>query len=905
MTDRTRISLDGIWEFVIDRQGSLSPSHLDEAPCLDLAVPAPWQSQAPELRYYTGVGWYRRTFELPDSWGDRAVILGFDAADYRAEVWLNGEWVGEHEGGYLPFEFDVSHLVRGGVNRLIVRVDDCLEHFPEVPHGKQAWYGQLSGLWQPVWIEARPPGHIQKLRVDPGKQRVSAAVELSRPLQGEEQLVYEVFSPQGCLVSRSVTIETQVILPVYQPQLWDIDTPNLYTLRVSLAGPSPDAVELTFGFRTIETRQGQILLNGRPIYLRGALDQDYYPELDCTPPSLDFIEDQLRKAKNLGLNCLRLHIKIPDPRYYEAADRLGLLVWSELPSWQDLTARSRRRIRETLEGMVARDGHHPSIIIWTLVNESWGVDLTNPDHRRWLVETYHFMKRLDPTRLVVGNSACSGNHHVVTDIEDFHYYSAIPDHYRMWRRWVESLASRPPWTFARPYRGFQDWSKFLRRPWTADPYPPASEASRGHDEPLVVSEFGNWGLPDVQLLRAMDGSEPWWFESGFDWGEGVAYPHGIEQRFQAFHLERAFSSLSGLLEASQRMQYEALKYEIEQIRRQPDLSGYVITELTDVYWEANGLLDMNRNPKRFTCQLAALNADDVLVPDWRRLAYWAGEQAAVSLYLAHGSPADLDGSRVVWELEPPFDLHGILPELNPAPFAVIPAGTITFRVPPVSRPARLRLVFRLIDREGRQIHQNHLDLFFFPVREIPNPALRLYAPPALSAGLRQLGYTPADSLADCQAAVVTTLTDELREYLLSGGRVLWLAETKTALQTYLGTLKLLPRHKSIWQGDWISTLSWICRDVLFQDLPCDGLVDFLFAGLTPDYVLTGLNRSEFAHQVHAGIAAGWLHRIAALIARRRVGAGELLISTFRLSPHLTTHPTAALMLDDLLRYLQR
>jgi len=155
---------------------------------------------------------------------------------------------------------------------------------------------------------------------------------------------------------------------------WGPDHPALYRieLRLLVGTVAVDSWSESFGFRSIETRDGKLLLNGEPLYLRGALDQDYYPEGICTPPSVAFLEDQLSKAKALGLNCLRCHIKVPDPRYYEVADRLGMLVWTEIPNVETFTPRSAARLRSTMEGILARDGHHPSIVIWTLINEDWG-----------------------------------------------------------------------------------------------------------------------------------------------------------------------------------------------------------------------------------------------------------------------------------------------------------------------------------------------------------------------------------------------------------------------------------------------------------------------------------------------------------------------------------------------------
>ena len=196
-----------------------------------------------------------------------------------------------------------------------------------------------------------------------------------------------------------------------------------------------------FGMRSIgASPDGFVLLNGRPVYLRGALDQDYYPHGLYTAFSDAELDEQFARAKHMGLNCLRTHIKIADPRYYDAADRAGLLIWTELPNWQELTDSAKRRARETMVGMVERDWNHPSIVIWTIVNENWGTDLAvNATHRAWLVGMYNELKHLDPQRLVVGNSPCFTNFHVITDIEDFHNYYGMPDHHRQWKEWVAGV----------------------------------------------------------------------------------------------------------------------------------------------------------------------------------------------------------------------------------------------------------------------------------------------------------------------------------------------------------------------------------------------------------------------------------------------------------------------------------
>jgi hypothetical protein len=905
MSVRNTQSLNGEWLFWKDQQGRLTPERLPEEGKYRVQVPAPWQSQGEDLRSYSGIGWYQRDFQVSPDWlEERRLILTFGAVDYLAQVWMNGQPAGEHEGGYLPFELDVTGLVHAGQNTLTVRVSDRLEDFAEIPHGKQSWYGPLSGIWQDVWLESRPERHLRRVRITPQGEEVHINAALNDALAAGEVLRYEVRSPDDVvIVSGQADTETFVIR-LSEPQLWSPESPVLYTLQLTLEShKGKDVLVEPFGFRTIETRNGKILLNGQPLYLRGALDQDYYPELICTPPSTAYLEAQLRQAKELGLNCLRVHIKIADPRYYAAADRLGILIWTELPNWKSLTEASRRRAQATLEGILERDWNHPSIIIWTLINENWGTDLThNAAHRVWVSEMYHHLKEADPLRLVVDNSACYANYHVVTDLEDYHNYYVQPDHYREWRDWVDSFASRPGWTFSPELEDIEAWQAVLKDHWNLAARRYAPEVQRKGDEPLLVSEFGNWGLPDIEKLRECYGGEdPWWFETGYNWGDGVVYPHGVDQRFHDYHLGRVFGSLAGLTEASQELQFEAMKYEIEQMRRHPTIQGYVITEFTDLHWECNGLLDMCRNPKIYYDRFKSINTGTVIVPEWEKLAYQAGESCQVILLIAHSGSADLSGSRLKWHVEGFPEIHGELGPLEIETYGVNGAGTVSFTAPDVPSSQRVRLSLTLIDQHGKTAAENFLDLAVFPQPDAPDPALKIYAP-ELGKALQELGYTLAGSLEAAHLAVVPQLSQALYHYLQDGGQVLWLAESDPQ-PSPLSWWQIKRRDGTHWQGDWASSFSWIAGDGPFMNLPDHGAVDFLFAGITPDHVISGVTPDEFAASVHAGIFVGWLQHNAALTAGRRVGEGQLLISTFQLSENWKTNPMAATMLHGLVHHL--
>lgn len=914
---RHSLSLDGTWQFWSDPHRTLSTKTLIPKKALSVSVPAPWQTH-PTLRQYAGVGWYQRTFKLtPKMTGkDRAVVLRFGAADYFAEVWVNGKKAGAHEGGYLPFEFDVTRLVRVGNNVVTVRVDDSLEFFPEIPHGKQSWYGPISGLWQSVTLESRPRKYITALKITPQGNQVRVAVALSRKLSSRDRLRFDVFDPDGKRVATHETRATDAVLRVPTPQLWDIDAPHLYTLRATLFDTTDttdttdtddtinatDTLSDTFGFRTIEARDGKLWLNGRPIYLRAALDQDYYPDGIYTPPSQDYIEHQFRLAKAMGLNGLRIHIKIGDPRYYQAADKIGLLIWTEMPNWQLLTEDTKRRARETLIGMVERDWNRPSIIIRSLINEAWGIDQFNPEHLRWMANEYEWLKAYDPARLVVDNSACHSNFHVVSDIDDMHVYYSVPDHHRQWQEWVANLARRPVWTYAPHLSDQAERLRFLKDQWHADWATPAPEVRRSGREPILVSEFGNWGLPDVEKLKAHYGGEPWWFDTGLEHGGGEVYPHGVESRFALFGLDRVFGSLGRLAEASQRQQMAALKYEIERMRLHAAIQGYVITEFTDLHWECNGLLDMLRNPKVYHHEIAMINADDVIAPRWERVAFYAGERVEVGLAISHYSRRDLAGSHLKWALSGFSGIRGVIPGLSPAAFTVTDAGSIVFDAPEVERGTRARLMLQLVTADGAIAARNYLDLYFFP--RVAAPPVAVYAPEHADA-LRTLGYAVVDEVTQADVVVLGTMNEAWRDYVLRGGRVVWLAETDDAQQTWFKDLRVVPRGQAGLSGDWASNFNWIRSDTMFADIPTGNVVDFAFADLTPEHVILGVHPFHWPRDVHAGLFLGWLHKHAALIAERRAGRGHMLVCTFRLRHHLATHPAAATLLRDMLLWLSQ
>jgi hypothetical protein len=897
---RQSLSLDGVWQF-----------RYEDGPWRQAHVPQPWQAEFSDLVDTFGQATYKRSFTLPAGWEGRDLALRFGAVSYFCEVLLNGEKLGSHEGAFLPFEFAVDNAKLRPTNEIEVRVTvpsadrSAFPDYPfsEIPHGKISWYGRIGGLWQSVSLLARDARRVDHVVIEAGMDGVVRVnLAFTAAAMGLPAHV-EVRDGDGAVVASSQVSAAESVgltLAVPGARLWDIGQPNLYTLGVTLDG-GVDGVQETFGFRTVTTANGQILLNGRPVYMRGALDQDYYPDGIYTPPSLEFLEDQAKKAIELGLNTLRCHIKVPDPRYYDVADRYGLLVWTEVPNAQSFTSESARRMRETLVGILSRDRNHPSIIAWTLINEDWGTRLVeDADHRRWLKESYDWLKAEDPTRLVVDNSACFPNFHVKTDLNDYHYYRSVPERRQEWDDITAQFAAGADWTFS-----------------------PLGDAERRGDEPLIVSEFGVWGLPDPSKLRNKDGSEPDWFESGSLWGDGVALPHGIEERFGALDMARTFGSFEGFIEQVQWYQFMNLRYQIEEMRRYPSIMGYVITELTDVHWEANGLLDIERNPRVFHDVFGTINADIVIVPRPERYAARAGEQLAVELKVATGGRSIPAGASLSWS----GGSTGSVAVPATGPVSVADLGRQSIAMPAVPANTMLRLDF-VLEADGVVLARNSCEIALYSQRSTTGLSNIGTTDPDLAAYASGLGYRVVPA-SEAEIILCHAVDGNDVEAIKAGARYLILAdgsvETNRNLRTdmpegelphrsivaggkqfrpsldqHLPGIGLIERDGTIWRGDWIAGFSWIRRQGHFARIPGGPIFDLSFSGVVPHHLLTGFRPWEFGSNVMAGMVCGWVHRPAAIVGQKRVGRGGVVATTFRLTQEAPgDDPVAAALFDAL------
>lgn len=548
-------SLNGMWEcaFVAVPDAAAAWRAAEPPASGWRPVRVPFSPEAP----LSGVGrqlkpdellWYRRELEAPRLAAGERLILHLDAVDWACAVYVNDARVAEHMGAYLPFSADITDALRPGEkNVLTVCVHDPSDAGTQL-RGKQRlarggiWYTAQSGIWRDVWWEVEPASRVVELRADArvGEGRVVLLVRVS----GAGELVARLVDG-GVEVARASSFirgerDVELSLSAGDPHLWSPDDPHLYDLELSFGG---DHVRSYCAFRTVEVRADaagvpRVHLNGEPVFLRGVLDQGYWPDGLMTPPAEDALEHDIRTMRDLGFNLLRKHIKVEQPRFYALCDRLGMLVWQDMPSgggaygawhtsyqptllraswtrmsdrgpraWRRLAADDpayREEWRATCAGTVRLLVGHPCVIGWTLFNEGWG----QFDARA----ATELVRALDPTRLM---SATSG--------------------------WYDQGCG-DLWSVHNYFRALEVW-------------PDRSRPERA----FVVSEFGgvSWAVSGHVSLATSYG-----YEEAAGGAEFAAEVRGLLERADALEAE--------------------------------GLAGFVYTQLSDVEEETNGLLTYDR-----------------------------------------------------------------------------------------------------------------------------------------------------------------------------------------------------------------------------------------------------------------------------------------------------------------------
>lgn len=561
-------SLDGAWELTYDHQNAGGREEWHKRAGFPYRIEAPFPIES-EL---SGIGlekpppvvWYLRNFDIPPDFKGKRVRLCFGAVDYHATVWVNNRMLGTHEGGYTPFSFDITEAVTERGNRLVVRVRDNRTIYQV--RGKQttrrkSWgifYTSVTGIWQSVWLEAHGAPRLVSAHIETDLDGAfSLRYKSEGPVTGAKLRVEirdpdgnEVLLPGGGVVS--LAEEGAVEWSIPDPRLWSPAKPELYTTRFTITnvrGGISDELVGYFGVRTIKARDGQVFLNGEPLYHRFLLNQGYFPDGVYRPGDPDRYRQDVQDALDMGYNGVRIHQKVEDPKFLYWCDRLGLLVWEEMPSFILPREKGRKPFLKQWLDVIERDFNHPCIIAWAPFNESWGIQNVwfGRRSREFFEAVVRHTRAKDSTRLVVDNS---GWEHLDSDILDIHNYAMNE---KVLKRLLKLLAEPDEMRFSLRkalFLGGRNGWPILTKPLLAP-----GRSYRG--EPIIISEYGGFGFYPTQKGSLLD-------------------------NLRAYTLA---------------------------IARAPHIAGFAYTQQYDTEQEKNGLLTYDRKPKINFSDLKRLNAE--------------------------------------------------------------------------------------------------------------------------------------------------------------------------------------------------------------------------------------------------------------------------------------------------------
>jgi len=577
---------------------------------------------------------------------------------------------------------------------------------------------------------------------------------------------------------------------------WSPDHPNVYDLCVEIVqnGTVVDRLKRKVGFREIKIKNGKILLNGKPFYMKGLLDQDFYPETDYVHPSLAYLTKELQRVKELGYNTIRYHVKTPPQEYVELSDELGLMLWIDLPYAKSFDEDSKKYLAHLRDDLMKRYAYSPSFCIMTLVNESWGVDLSDIDENRWLRDFWNASKSQVKDRLIVDNSACHDNHHVQSDINDYHFYFAYPENKPLWDQHIEDFAEN---IFIPFKEGF---------------------STESHEQdpkklPKIVSEFGVWSLSDPAFWK----------------GTWMNYPMPGDKRIREFILEaveKYGQTASHLFKQFQWQGYYGLKHQIEQMRLHDTISGFVLTEVSDIAWEANGILDYSRNDKPFTDSLKILNQD--LLPIMNDV----GE-----LYISNITEKAIEGTMQV-------TFNG--KTLKTPPFISEPMKATRVSAIEIPKEKGLLTIKLMVNGFCHSTNSYHIH--------------------GISS---QKG----------EFEVFENYTQEAEEIAKSGKRVyiqITTPQKVNGCEIVTTTQKAVEGTNITWSGDWISGFFHYHSDML-STLNYESGAEELLGTFTGHIIINSAD-----YETLIGKMLGWDLTNGSYVVRKKIGKGEIILSTLDL-----------------------
>jgi beta-galactosidase len=851
-------SLDGGWHIAFDpeNRGLAQDWHIafpDDAS--ETVVPSVLELVRPG---YDGVAWYRRSFELPGDWIGRMLRLRFDAAQYHAEVWLNGVRLGMHEGGFLPFEFNVSSCVRAGENTVVVRVvnppmDREIDGFRcgaplnqgPIPVGKAGWYYNFGGLWQSVGLIATDGLAITRITPEPSLVRDEVVVKLSVDVAGEagsHEISCEIIDADGLSPWPVASVRrrlgeggNQLSLRVALPgaRRWSVEDPFLHTVRVTVSrdGHVCDSSSVRFGMREFTARGGRFELNGRPVMLKGFLHQGSYPRSLVRPEDRAFAERELRLVKTSGFNFIRAHLQPALPEWLDLCDEIGLLVMAEPPiGWMERTPEAEQRGWREIKGLVERDAHHASVVVWCLMNEVFHLRGFSPQvvigmTTRWLAR----LQKLDPTRPVID---VSGGHGIA---EGGGAADMLPDTASQGRTALMTLpgvAGAQPVLDAHIYHEFPVPEEMLRR-----------FREVGREGPLFfISEYGAPPVPPYfdEVIKGYSAEDR---ANGLeDYRLHADFAESLQRHFRHPALVQACGTPRRFIEECNRLRADEVYAITTALRSNPRMAGYCFCQLADASGELFGALDIWRRPKATLQAISEASAPGTLAIMTSPRVAEPGAPVEVELIWLGGDDAQVPAKQAEWSLE--LSIDGVLEHRWRGRFQPVTGSPRVLLKKQLRAPKRAGLwTWRADGQAGDLIlHGRHEMRVVARPPRVRGAAVVGVMDSVLGAALGKLGFSLAPFGNNCREADQPVFLDQSRpcpsrqlwfEEMGQLRKMLQLGGCAVLFEPEMALLNEVIPEAAVRMQPIMRAVGHVSKEI-FGDLAGNGIMDFSWAEMIPE-----------------------------------------------------------------------
>ena len=618
LNTRKNVSLNGAWDLAFDFDNSGKkkgwfknfPKHSKK-----MAVPGVWEQIKPG---YDGVGWYKKDINIEGAWLDKVVRLEVGAAHYYADVYVNGKFAGSHEGGYTPFIFDITRLVKEGNNEVVVRVinppiDYPIEGFRagaplnqgDLPIGKAGWYFNFGGIWQDVNLIVTEKVYVTDCFVEPFIWKKQARLNITinnMGKAGDYKLNCRVTAkknPGEVAAEKTLNVKLKkgenkicTVVDIMDMKLWSDVSPFLYAATVALSMDYDllDEYSVNFGMREFIIKNGKFMLNGKKIILKGFLQQGVYPRTLSYPYSTEFAEKEMQQCKDFGFNYLRLHIKTAPKISLELADEIGILLSEEPPSgWIGKSEHCVRRLKNEAREMILRDRNHPSIIMWCILNEIVNFrGYTIPEKFAMKAELAHYGRQFDPSRLLIDNAGGFPDKKHPNDMIMLPYS----------HKQIEMLNPFCYCHLPLEDSSIEKYRTIGKKGWL-----------------LYTHEFGAPELsPDYQ--KVMSNYSPAERKLGLeDYKLHKDFYESLKGFFNKDNLKKVFGSVEGIIKKENEVRAEEFKHILAAMRSNPNYGGTTFCQLADASGELFGALDIWREPKPIWFRMAKAARVPYLAPE--------------------------------------------------------------------------------------------------------------------------------------------------------------------------------------------------------------------------------------------------------------------------------------------------